>query len=586
MKTLPIAFLLFSLFSCFAFNINPDSRPTVNLSPKEPIEDHRKEVVNTVFNKLKKSLGLTSSDKPNFEFVKAFPSPHERLKGAMIDYKNNTVYFKLSTYNACRKFGKDSTNIIAFLLGHELAHYVNNHSVKNHYTIEFKKDLSDVTFKKIKTNPSDEAKKVVIEALANSLSTETEREADLDGGFIAYLSGYDPYAFGPSFLDTLFNTLGIAPTSDNYPSLAQRKAITTEVEKKLIERINYFETANLLIAVQDYDNALFYYREVLRDFQSREIYNNIGVLYLLSFIEKESPDFIYPIELDLNSRLGTRGDEERDALRRLLEMAIENFEAAIAKDPDYPIAHINKGCAHALLATFDKNPLIKKEQFAIAKAAALSSLVIAAKDDSGRWDNTRADAMTLQGIIEAENGNKTEALSFFNQAIQLPPDSSLAAINKTILLTDENNIPRNISILEIKEEIDGIGITGINLDPEKDLFRKFPKENGKSKELYYQESKHARLLLNNILDQRGNQVGFSSFYITHLDIPTSIVTSKGIKIGDNRQAILDKYSLPNREIGLGDGSWLIYRIRKKSNLIFQLDTKGVLKRWCITNREG
>jgi len=97
--------------------------------------------------------------------------------------------------------------------------------------------------------------------------------------------------------------------------------------------------------------AIAAYKNVLEDFQAKEIYNNLGVAYALESLryrEKGDLEFIYPIEIDVRSSLkpefgyGQKSPEEIRCL--LLSNAFNNFNQAIILDPSYAPAKLNKAC--------------------------------------------------------------------------------------------------------------------------------------------------------------------------------------------------------------------------------------------------
>lgn len=100
--------------------------------------------------------------------------------------------------------------------------------------------------------------------------------------------------------------------------------------------------------------------EVIKDFPSRENYNNAGVAKLLAALQLKAGkmvEFIYPIELDGISRLqGASRDgvvEDKVRITTYLHKARQNFETAIRLDPAYFKAYINLACVMDVLDNWD-----------------------------------------------------------------------------------------------------------------------------------------------------------------------------------------------------------------------------------------
>ena len=122
--------------------------------------------------------------------------------------------------------------------------------------------------------------------------------------------------------------------------------------QKMKDLVEIFDMANLLTATEQYEDAFRYYRKVLVEYQSRELYNNVGAAALMhamkNYFNADDLKFRYPIQVDLEMA-NSRGAHEDSIRTNLLRQAVQHFDAAISLDPDYAPAYLNKACALALL---------------------------------------------------------------------------------------------------------------------------------------------------------------------------------------------------------------------------------------------
>ena len=587
MKFSSVIFVLFTLLltPSFVHIPLPKSCPQAEKtnSPNAPIPSYKIETATKVFNRLKRSLGMLSSEKPDFHFVKKLPN--SRLIAAMILFNSQSIYFEEKAYDLCTSFGKDSLNAMAIYLGHELAHFTGRHNVILHYTKDYGKDIKqDALFKQLENNLPEDQKDELLELVGKKMkkytSAKNEKDADLQGGFIAYLAGYQTFGIAPQLLEKTYDDYRLNKNPEGYPSLDNRKQIAIDSDKKLKELIDLFEMGNYLVALNEFDDAILYFEKVLNQFKSREIYNNIGVLYTLSFLKianKGKVKFVYPVELDADTRLNEPGSKSvHDTEKIKLLLALEYFGKASTLDVDYPIAHLNKSCAHALLGVYSEDKDLANEEYAIATAESLISRRLAKKNKT-LWKKTLTDSYIQNGIIEALQGNKKEANILFEEALKISPKNHLAVVNQNILneIKDNQELGFGGDGCSKKETIDDTPIESINITGE-DVKAEIFKDGDNSIRLASKRLDHSQLMTNYVVE--GSKVRYASFHLTDLDYNKT--TQLGIQIDDDFQTIQAKYGDPDTYFELGQGSWLIYEDCK---IIFQLDADGRLVRWSIYN---
>ncbi len=334
-------------------------------------------VVQGVFDRLFTVNGVTRVKKP------ALKMTAENAKVAAYYPAKNTVILDEKAWQACRSLGRDSLAALAFIFGHELAH-------------AFQSSIRDG---RVKTNFLAYDKNF-------SADVRTERTADVQGVFNAWLAGYDVASAMPTILDKIYDDYGLRDRwLPGYPTIEERQKSCAEVRKQATDLLDLFEAANVLVAIGKPGLAMTSYEKVLEMYQGREVLNNLGLAACLAAQEFWVPDadkFVYPLEADWSGKLAQAasrgeqfggGDPLLAPLRRaMLERADEAFSEAMRTDPGYLTAAINRTSVFCMmgkpaeaLAFFDKNvrPAINKKKMKysperqmaqVAEAIALSML--------------------------------------------------------------------------------------------------------------------------------------------------------------------------------------------------------------------
>lgn len=356
---------------------------------------------------------------------------------ACINYEKLEITLEEKAYDVCMEFGVDADAALAFLLSHELTHYYEKHAWRKDFTVEF----SDLNVGK------------QLKGLEDEVADETQ--ADYLGGFLAYSAGYGLFDKGSELISRLYKSYTLPDSIPGYPLLKDRAELIRRSAEKLSQLIDVFEMANLLTAISKYTEAYEYYRYVLIQYQSREIYNNLGVCIVLETLNSFLPGerkYRYPIELDLKSSASKNVDtqEKRQAL---LRQALLHFDGAISMDPKYAPAYLNKACTYALL---------NEPARALFYAEEAKTLALAHK-----FPKTAIDADVLKGILEATKGNTDPATKLFQAAIAAGSD--IARFNLNVLQNKEQPAKSPVSISAAlqaqKEKIAGLEIEAIADDP-------------------------------------------------------------------------------------------------------------------------
>jgi tetratricopeptide (TPR) repeat protein len=553
---------IIALVACtFGLIYPPNQADVIRDNPdffaEHTIPAYKLKTVREVFSQLKNAKGDFRSRRPILRFVK------DSGGGPAVAYpKQGLIVFEEKAYDICAGFGKDSLNALANILAHELVHCYEKHDWEDYFAHESKGFGMDVGVK-------DE-------------ELEDEVQADYLGGFLSYQAGFTTFGIAPKFMEKVYETYHLTDEKlSRYPKLKERQAMAAQSEQKLKDLLDLFEMGNFLAALELYDDALEYYLKVLEDFQSREVYNNVGVLSTLSAMKMFAPTenkFAYPVELDVRSSLnGTRGNNAKELREEKLMEALDYFEKARQYDAFYPIAYLNEGCAHALLGLSQKeNAELEWEDAAVAANRAIRLTA-----GNPKWLNTETDAKLLLGILRALALDSLGAEAHFAEALQLNANHFLTKANQNTLRGKPNTSQTPQGIDLSKEIIDDLPFSSIKLN--KTDVRGQIVDAEEHKITMVAKSYAASVVFANasITGSGGNKVKKDTF-LQMTGPGYSKQTNKGIKLGDKLAKVLEKYGEPQARVNLGSGTMLRYKNATDfSGLIFQFDGAGKLMRWVI-----
>jgi len=464
------------------------------------------------------------------------------------------------TFDLCAKGPVPLDDGLAILLGHELAHFYGNHG----WLREFGNDLKPGEF-------SDRLKKLSDD---NRLAAETE--ADYFGAFTAYLAGFDPVGAAPKLFRAIYAQYAEMP---GYPSVDQRVGLAEASDTRLRELIPIFEAGNLMVALRQYEAAATCFDRIAQDFPSREILNNAGVaraMQAVGMLPSDPPPFVYPFELDLDTRLRrppvvSRGADDPAWLARyarLVREAQSRFEQAIARDPDYATAYVNLAAVYAMQHEFD-----------LARAFADKASLLASRQN---LHATEASAEIVLGIAAGDQGMYTEAYSHFDRAAKVA--DALATANLQVLDTRSGKNPPSTqptappAIQPAAHEIESVGTVS---PASPDLFSTAPYQTA--------QIRSVRAFEPDIQIVQKSAPSWSGYRI---DLPklrwvilrtTTEKTRNELGAANSTEQIRTAYGPPDAVVASRLGALWVYSDRR---LIFEMSDKGSVVAWysysCLT----
>jgi tetratricopeptide (TPR) repeat protein len=272
-----------------------------------------------------------------------------------------------STVNLCLKFGSDSLDALAVVLGHELAHFYRSDTIAADFPHAF---ASAPMYDALKSRASREERVAI------------ETDADLFGGFYGCLAGYNTLGVNARVLDGVYKTFHLSENLTGYLNLEERQAIARGTRDSLSKLIPIVDAGTCLFALGNYTESARCFDLVMRKFPSRDMFNNAGVARALEAIKISQPHAMplpYPFEFDVDMRprsqgsrhsrgLPTEADRQKALFRlNLLLAAKEDFRQAQRRDPGYAIALVNLACTYDLLGDSDSAIVVATDAIALAK---------------------------------------------------------------------------------------------------------------------------------------------------------------------------------------------------------------------------
>lgn len=510
--------------------------------------EEKGKIVEGIYNRVYASMGLME-EKPKFLF--------DTRQASKIAYmmKNKDGFpmigFEEKAFDVCAQFGARRDDAIAYLIGHEISH----HHFKHHWGNEFSSAFSVSSLgQEIRDLDRENIKRF-------------EAQADERGGIFCYLAGYNTMGISEKLLTDLYTAYAIKD-GPKYPTLKERIRIAKDQDSIVSTYIKVFETANYAMLVREFDVAIKCYEYIIgKGFHSREIYNNLGVVYFLQGLELaddgEVP-YLYPVEIDLESKRN-RGSSKGmgDGVKSIFEKALEKFQQAIGFDKVYTTGYINAASAMSVLGIYDEALIYAKraERFAKeqnSKSAINNARLLQALLEYQSPDGDQEKGMKLLKEL-AEAGHD---YSIYNKTIIEGGDISKLAIATRPLGMESEDIADLASSSKAPAE----RIEGIKDFSSLDVMQKEEIKYARNETIVCGTRNDSKILM---IELKGGDV--MVFHATNPSYKGQM--NKGIKIGSSENELFHAYGLPGAILNSRQG--FIYLYPKNKMLVFVDANKNV-----------
>lgn len=334
----------------------------------------------------------------------------------------------------------DSDARLAFVLGHELSHQVN----RDFWHFFFYQGARPVLPRDRETKETLE--KVIKIAKSGDSVSAKELQADQYGLLYASQAGYNV----KNIVDTDSNFFREWTAATNpgllegivmqasHPKIEERSTAVILALKRVVEKIELFDKGVESYKSESYIAARHYFEKFLSVYQSREAYNNLGLVYYQMAVDEfikwkpDEPPFRLSLIIDTETRakktfvkrsergklLGRRlrGEQNPQSLfGRYASLATRYFREAAQRDHTYATAHNNLACVYFLKSEF-------------SSAVGELDKAVSLDPSSPEAFNNRAVAyFKLGSRLKVDLKAKTEADLL--KAIELKPDYADALFN-------------------------------------------------------------------------------------------------------------------------------------------------------------
>ncbi|RJR15909.1 MAG: hypothetical protein C4581_11185 [Nitrospiraceae bacterium] len=256
-----------------------------------------------------------------------------------------------------RQAPEDGDSRLAFVIGHELAHQFNGDFW--HYKFLRTAEDSDDNIRAFQD----------IKELAKStdMLLAKELQADQYGIIFATMAGYnsDRIIAGDRnfFLEWAEKETPSGRLTENLRSLSSKRAKAVSMRlQEVSDRIVLFDMGVISYHLGRFDESLVLFKRFASFFPGREVYTNVGTIYLQMAYNKfrmaRSPEsFPYALSFGIEKRtraesidIASKGFTETGyrEYNELLHIATDNLKKAIEYDPFYHEAKNNLGCAYIM----------------------------------------------------------------------------------------------------------------------------------------------------------------------------------------------------------------------------------------------
>ncbi len=591
--TLTCSFLLFTS-AVWAKPVTPPQDPSQTITYWKPQvisaeHDENVALAQSVFDVLLRTWD-TARVEPDLYIVNSTAGP---WAASLAD---GNILLSRNAIDICLRFGKKrAEHLLAFILGHELAH-------------QRAEDLWHQKFLRLAGSQAPEVQRKLLKDLKIDPDTITqleqrEAQADHDGLLIMASVGYDPFLivdqkdFFTTWVENLWKVSCSSHTHDPAISSAcnkaQSRALRTRAQLTTVATQNsLFELGMQQYVAANYERARHFFSAFGKNFPSRAVFSNIGLAYLQQAIDIEQRisqlddsriSLIYPIMLSqspLKPVAETVANNKRGASdiviaqlvakkHLLADSAISQFEKAIRLQPDHRNSYLLLAASYLVddntfmsrgilqgkyLPKFGKDTEAqlllaitahKEQKIEAARTGLRNALneVSNLRHASLSEDSLRYALTYNLSAISKQLGNLQASQRLWNSLARQSKQNgnaylfqlAVSNINRDALPnTKTPNDVKTGPVLGDKFKSDDNTMTINELWLDGDKYRVIRKENG------------GRL----VADE-------NNYLIAVSNLPTS-GNGKSLNIGDPADRILINYGLPSRRVYVERGEYLAY----------------------------
>ena len=405
-----------------------------------------------IFDNIIFSIGNDFPSPPSLEFSNTENNP------AWISPSKQTIFIE----NKLITLLCDDENFsekIAYIISHEIAHHYLNHGWMKDIDFSYSSTIGDYLYDQ---SYSVEQRK------------NDEIQADNFGGFYSKISGYNSLDYGSKVLSEVYKHYNLKENISGYPSLEERKEIVQSSIDRTEKLALFFDLGNLALITENYFQAKTCFDVILKNnFNSREIFNNIGLTYLIEAInnsEENISQYNYPIFFENKTRAKnslTRNTNVSSNLA-LLTKAKSYFELSMKKDLDYKKPLINLLITELIIAKLknilSKDFLKKIESYSndielsILSDLKVLNLLLINKTVSKKLIGKASEISVINTKINKEENNSLITFPIFNKI----ESSSFIFLNRPYLQLREVNITEkyfdNYRLIKFGDEINVVEV--------------------------------------------------------------------------------------------------------------------------------
>lgn len=501
-----------------------------------------------VFNKVWQALGIGDNVKPTPKIVLKATNT-----GTQINQATHTIFIDPGLLKVCESFGEKRNHALAFIFGQALHFYTKNQTFS----------LLPQAFRQ----PSYKSRFL---------------KGDKKGIIYAYMAGYPMLDVYPQLLKKIYAHFG----KTNAPILQYRLNNAKTLSKALQRLFLTFQTANYLLMSNEGLAAHECYQYILKEYNSKEIYNNAGANLLKMMMEDDTKQkFEYPIVLDFSTNLIHKSfkNNQKRITKTLQAKLLGYFQIALQKDQHYLPGYINIVNFYALTYNFSaaREYLTKAEQLAKEQKSLLLRQVQVLKALIAWQSNKRAEGEAILAAIANQGEDVKKDVAYYNLLVMKGANQ---ATLKGIFKNQEN-----AQVLATNEKIGGIDLRIPN--PKEQAYKDGSAQAQAKLTLKQGIGIYADTLLNTANQKTALRIVFAHrgevlYFLQTLPQYTGQTAVGKFALRSNFEQIQakDKYGLPSSSLFTSKGE--VFKVYRQRKIIFKVSKKGRLISWLLYSKAG